>query len=172
MKKTDFYSIYRISDTRPIDVTRRTVSVADFACATKSFLNDNFRGLCNVSTDVPQTQHAYVIVSGDQTAYFFKVMLSYIRPEKYVNVEVALESDKLTVTVSSEGHLPFSEPDALEIIKLARCAGFHASITNEIISLHTKAEGSMRYQVYAISVNDLMAKFHEIFYTGITERHF
>ncbi len=167
MRKTSFYSKYRISDAKPIDVTRRTVSATDFSRATSSFLNDNFRGLCEVSSDIPETGNVYIIVSEDQTAYFFKIMLSYIEPEKSVAIKIKLAENELTVEIGSDGHLPFDPKDGLELIKLAKQAGFTVNISNDAILLRTAAKYSMTFKVYAVSMHKFSSKYHEIFYNGI-----
>lgn len=169
MKKTAFYSKYHISDVKPIDVTRRSVSASDFAKVTKRFLNDNFRGLCRVESEVPEHNNVYIIVSEDQITYFFKIMLSYILPDRCVDINTAIEDNQFIIKISSDTHLPFSPPDALEILKIAKRAGFWANITDESIVLYTKANLSMTFKVYATSTNKLEAKFNEIFFTGVIE---
>ncbi len=167
MRKTDFYSKYRISEVKPVDVARRTVSASDFAKATSEFLNGNFRGLCSVNSDISESGNIYIVVSEDGAAYFFKIMLSYIKADRYVDIDIKIVEDELRVSISSDGHLPFDKSDGLELIRLARQAGFNVNISDELMTLRTVANCSMTFKVYAVSRQRFASKYHEIFYTGI-----
>ncbi len=167
MIKTDFYSKYRISDAKPTDVARHTIKASDFGEITASFLNSNFRGLCTVNNGISEGKNVYITVSEEGAAYFFKIMLSYIKARQSVDINIALGEDELLVKISSEEHLPFDEADGLELVRLARRAGFSVNISNELLVLRAAAKYSMSYKVYAVSMSHLAAKYNEIFYTGI-----
>ena len=165
MKKQAFYAKHKLTDAKPIDIMRRPIVAKDFADSVKDFLNSNFRGLIEVTHDVPVALF-YVNISSDMAAYFMKLMLASANGEKMLKVNISTPEDCLVVTITSEGDLPFECDDANLLIRAARNAGFEIALEEHAFVLTTPLSLSKSLRVYAFSASNMYGKLNELFYTG------
>ena len=168
MIKEEFIQKYELSDAVPIDPTARTVPAEAFAEALTEFINDRFRGIARVSTDIISAEA--VLISAEYAAHFFKMLLTYIYGRIFIDIDVSCNREGLTILISSENDLPITDTELRFLIKTARNAGMEIYPDGKKIKLSLKFSRAATYRVYAVSVSDgrrvMLAKLNEIFFCG------
>lgn len=165
MKKQAFYAKHRLTDAKPIDITRRPILAKDFADSVTDFLNSNFRGLVEVTHEVPNVAF-YVSISSDMAAYFLKLMLAYVNGESLLKVNISTPEEDLVVAITAEDALPYDFVDTNTLIRTAKNAGFDVTVTDNSIIMKSHLTLSAALRVYALNFSDMRYKLNELFYTG------
>ena len=166
MNKQEFIKLYRLSDAAPIDPSSKTIKGAAFAEAIKEFINENFRGIAEVETDIKS--NGSVMICAEYTAFYFKTLLSFLHGRVYLNISIFEDDDALRMSITSNEDMPLTFEESNYLIKLARNAGMEIYPEDRQIHLSLRYSEAARHGVYAISVADgkrvLLGKFYEIFF--------
>lgn len=165
MRKTAFYRKHRLTDAKPIDIAKRPISARDFIYSISDFLTENFRGLCTVTRHVSDAM-LYVYVSEDISAYLIKLLLACVDGEHMLYIDITDLGERLSISVSSDGELPYGFDDANQLVRTATDAGFEVFLDNDRLILTTPMVLSSTLRVYATTRFMMRAKLNEIFYTG------
>lgn len=168
MIKNEFISKYQFSDAVPMDPTLRTVPAEAFAEALEEFMNDRFRGIARVKTDIISAEA--VLVSAEYAAYFFKMLLTYVYGRVFLNIDASSDRHGLIMLITAEEDLPLTDSELRFLIKTARNAGMEIYPDGRKIKLILKFSRAASHRVYAVSVGDgrrvMLGKLNEIFYCG------
>ena len=136
--------------------------------ALEEFMNDRFRGIIRVSIDTISAEA--IMVSAEYTAYFFKMLLTYIYGRTFLNMDIKSEDKALIMTITTDEDLPLTDSERRFLIKTARNAGMEIYPSERKIKLLLRFSKAAYRRVYAVSVFDgrrvILAKLNEIFYCG------
>lgn len=168
MIKNEFISKYELSDAVPMDPTARTVPAEAFAAALEEFMNDRFRGIARVNTDIISAEA--VLVSAEYAAHFFKMLLTYIYGRVFLNIHLSCDPQGLIMLITAEEDMPLTDSELRFLIKTARNAGMEIYPDSRRIKLTLKFSRAALHRVYAVSVSDgkrvMLGKLNEIFFCG------
>ena len=166
MTKQDFVKKYKLSDTAPIDPSSKSIKGEAFAEAIREFLNENFRGICEVKTDIKSSSS--VMICAEYTAFYFKTLLSFLHGRVFLNIRIFEDNDSLRISITSDEDMPLTFDEGNYLIKMARNAGMEIYPDKKEIRLTLSYSETAVHGVYAISAADgkrvLLGKFCEIFF--------
>ena len=173
MNKKNFEERYEISDAVPIDPTSKTVPAEAFAQALEEFMENRFRGVARVRLENLSAKS--VLVSAEYTAYFFKMLLTYVYGRVFINIDISSNNRGLVMFITPEGELPLTDSERRFLIKTARNAGMEVYLTGGGFKLMLSFSDASVHHIYAISVGDgkrvVLGKLCEIFFCGaVTSR--
>ena len=167
MKKQAFKSGYKISNHDPSTVRKRRIQAYEFAEATKRFLSENFDGMISVSNNVFGALN-YIRISDEQTACFFRDLLSYVNEDVPIRINMCLEVMDFCISIEADGCLPISYPDISRLIRRAGDAGFNVIVRDEKLKLYVESQIVTRTAVRAISTDMLISTYRYTFF-GVRE---
>ena len=168
MVKTNFLQKYQLSDAVPMDPTAKTIPAEAFAEATEEFINDRFRGIARVSTDLISAEP--VLISAEYAAHFFKMLFTYVYGRVFLNIDLKCDKDGLNIFVRADEYIPLTDTELRFLIKTARNAGMDIYPYKDRIELYIPFSKAALLRIYAISVGDgkriMLNKLNEIFFCG------
>ncbi len=163
MKKSQFKEKYGISDLKPLTISRHPLFCADIANTTGRFIEDNFKGLCEVTSFIPFST-SYVIISEEQLVCFFRELLECVYGKNMIKIAVEMDEDYLNIVVTAEGELPIECLDANSLVRRAKLAGFKVELSDTTLRLYIKHRHTAHYKVYAISKDQLYGMYSLMFF--------
>lgn len=166
IRKSSFYKKYKISDAKPIDITRHFVQVSEFCETLCDFLNKEFIGLFEIVCEPVWDKCVFVKISEDYTAYFFKLLLATVYGRESVKINVVFEDEVLTLTISADKHLPIEGDEMNELVRIIRSTGFSFKVENDKIIIFAQIYRLRKSIVQSMSASALRKKLVEIFFTG------
>ena len=168
MEKIDFINLYKISNFKPLEPTRKAIPSEAFSSAVEQFLDERFVGAISVRTGVISAQP--IMICADYAAYFFKMLLTYVYGRVYLNTRIDTDEKGIKITVSADDEIPLTDSELRELIRLARNSGFEIRPDSKSISLTAEFTSNITRKVYAVSILDgrkvMLGKFVEIFCHG------
>ena len=163
MKKSQFKEKFGIADIRPVSVAHHHVFATEFADATKRFIDDNFRGICEISCNVPDNS-AVLTISMEQSVCFFRDLLAAVYGGEMIHIKIDIDEINLNVCIEAEEHLPIECKDANALIRRSKQAGFEVEITNTCLKAYTKHKRFAYCKVYALSFDQLYGLYRLMFF--------
>ena len=168
MTKKEFIEQYSISDTLPVDPSKKTLPAEAFATAITEFMEKKFRGAVKVSQDSISAQS--ILVCAEYVALFFKMLLTYVYGRVMLIMEISSDQSGLNIHIRAEEDLPLSDIEMRELIRLARNSGFDIRPDDRSIKLSTGFAPTIARRIYAVTIVDgkriMLGKMVEIFCQG------
>ncbi len=166
MERGEFLQKFRFENTTPFSPEKFLLNSDSFTDALGDFFKRNFSELIELSSDIRIVKK--ISVSPEYTAFFFKLLLYYIRARAFVNVRVLDISDELGIIISIDRPVELSFRESTDIIKAARNAGYEIVPTESGYTLRVKYIEDYRLKVFArsISAPELLTALNEIFFIG------
>ena len=166
IRKSDFYKRYKISDARPLNISKHYVVVSSLADTLVDFLENEFMGLFDVNDEPIKDTNACVKVSEDFLAYFFKEFMGTIFGRDYLKIRFVLEDEIFKIIVRSDTHLPVTCDEMNCLTRIVHDTGLSIYIDNDIMILYSPVRRMTRRMLHSLSVNRFRQKLVEIFFTG------
>ena len=168
MTKNEFIKHYSITDTTPIDPSRKSLPAEAFSSAIAEFMEERFGGAVKVRCDTISAQA--ILVCAEYAAFFLKTLLTDVYGRAFLNIDIKSDESGLHIVIGAEDKLPVSEQEMRELIRLARNAGFEISCDSGTIMLSVAFSPATVRRVYAVSIFDgkrvMLGKLVEIFCHG------
>ena len=166
IKRSAFYTHYKISGAEPVTIDKHRVPLSTFTNTVTEFLDTEFSGLIDVECKPIWDINSCIRICEDFTAYFFKNLLAAIYGRKAVSIEMSLSDDVFSLIIRSKGNLDIDNDDIPELLRIAKSAGFSYDLSDTQLALRTRALRYNRTSVRSLSQNLLRTRFVEIFFTG------
>lgn len=168
MTKKEFIEKYSISDTLPVDPSKKALPAESFATAITEFMENKFRGAIKVSQESISAQS--ILVCAEYVALFFKMLLTYVYGRVMLVMEISSDQSGLNINIHAEEDLPLTDSEMREIIRLARNGGFDIHPDDRCIKLFAGFEPTIARRIYAVTIVDgkriMLGKMVEIFCRG------
>ena len=168
MTKKEFIEQYSISDTLPVDPSKKTLPAEAFATAITEFMEKKFRGAIKVSQETISAQS--ILVCAEYVALFFKMLLTYVYGRVMLIMEISSDHSGLNIHIHAEGDLPLSDSEIRELIRLARNGGLDIRLDDGCIKLSAGFAPTIARRIYAVTIVDgkriMLGKMVEIFCQG------
>lgn len=166
MKRAEFKERYKIEDAMPLEPGSRSMHASSFSEAIEEFINNNFRGVAEVTTAVKTNES--VMVCKDYMAFYFKTLLSYIHGRVFLNILIESEEKRLVMRIDADEPLPLTYEEMNDVIRAARNARMQVYLSDNGMMLTLDYSAAARHRVYALSMRDgkgaLLSAFGEIFF--------
>ena len=168
MTKTEFIEKYSISDTVPVDPSKKALPAAGLSSAISEFMECKFEGITKVICGkIPSMP---IIISAEYTAFFFKMLMTNLYGRAMLSFEISNDEKALNIFIKSDIALPLSDSNLRDLIRIARNAGFHITLSEKEIDLSVAFSPVAIHRVYTVSILDgkriMLSKFVEIFSHG------
>ena len=168
MNKQEFITKYSITDAAVTDPVCRLIHARAFGEALAEFVNEGFRGVAEVDCEIDSDKS--LLVSAEYTAMFFKRLLCAVYGRKYLRIVIRERSDRIAISITSDGELPISRQDENTLTKIARNAGMQMEDIDGRMTLSVVYSDSEEYSVYAtdalVGKRIMLAKLCEIFFVN------
>ncbi|MBQ7387526.1 MAG: hypothetical protein IJW03_05120 [Clostridia bacterium] len=166
MKKSTFNEKYGITDAKPTSLAVIKTTISSFTLSVEQFFKSRFDGLVVVETEFSQHNSDYITICAEQTAYFFKLLLTYLQDEAVIRIKMSCDAEnKFIIKIESDGFKSISSPELYEIVRSAKSAKFIPYETERGILLKRPYKTSISYRVYATSPRALADAFEKIFFS-------
>lgn len=168
MLKSEFIEKYTLSDATPLDPTAKSIPAEALCYALEEFINDRFRGIARVKTSSLSSEK--VLLSAEYTAYFFKMLFTYIYGREFLEINIGCDTKGLNIAIDCEHPLPLTDGERRSLIKIARNAGMQIYPEGNGLYIIIPFSEAAKHRVYASSVKDgrriMLSKLDEIFFCG------
>ncbi|MBO5206383.1 MAG: hypothetical protein J6K44_00395 [Clostridia bacterium] len=167
MEKSEFEKRFKFENATPFSPEKYLLNTDGFAEALEDFFGKNFSELIELTTDIRIAKK--ISVSPEYTAFFFKLMLYYIRARAFIRVAVLDLSDELCISITIDRPVELLLRESTDIIRAARNAGYEITPTESGYKLRVKYTEDYRMKVFArsCSVPELLYALNEIFFINI-----
>ena len=168
MTKTEFIRKYSISDSVPVNPSKKAMPAAGLSSAIAEFMESRFEGVTEVICDkIPPTP---IIISAEYTAFFLKMLLTNLYGRAMLCFEIGKDENGIKIFIKSSTALPLSDGELRELIRIGRNAGFKVAPAEKEIALSVTFSPIAIHRVYTVSILDgkriMLSKLAEIFYHG------
>ena len=126
MKKSDIFE-FVAPDTEGAIIDRYAVS--DFTAAINVFLSEHYHSSVSITSTLDSI--SYINIQGYKTARLIHRALALNANDVTLTISLKEMDDMLYIAISAEGGLKISEEEKVEIIELARSAGFYINVSRE-----------------------------------------
>ena len=126
MKKSDIFE-FIAPDTEGAIIDR--YSVSDLTHVMSTFLHEQYPDSVKITTAFDSISQ--INIQGYKTAELFHRILAIDRAEEILNIRLTESDDMLYIMIGTKVGLRIGEEEKIEIIDLARAAGFYININEE-----------------------------------------
>ena len=164
MEKSEFEKRYKFENATPFSPEKYLLNTDALSEALGDFFKKNFSELIELSSDIRIAKK--ISVSAEYTAFFFKLLLYYIRARAFVQAKVLDLSDELCISIVIDRPVELLLRESTDIIKAARNAGYEIMPTETGYTLRVKYTEDYRMKVFARSCSapELLYALNEIFF--------
>lgn len=169
MDKREFIEKYHFENATPFSPERFLIATDSFVEVLDDFLRKNFSELIELKSDIRNTKK--ISVSPEYTAFFFKLLLFYVRARAFVRVEALDLADEFGINITIDRPVELEMREECDIIKTARNAGYEFIPLEKGFSLRVKYTEEFRMRVYAksLTVAQFFHSLNEIFFVGYSK---
>ena len=166
MKKALFYSS-DISFLDSLGNEKKRYNAKNVVEAIVKLIDNNFRGLAEVSFDLPDD--AEIFVSVESLAVLFKEIFDLVLGRALLKMDFCLDFGKLVMYLSPEPRIECGIEDPSRIIRLARDVGFDLVRDDDRIVFIIDSAEKINYTVYVPivknNVESIYKKIENVFYS-------
>lgn len=153
MKKSDIFE-FIAPDTEGAIIDRYRVH--DIANAMSVFLHEHYPGSVKITSALNGVSQ--INIQGYKTATLFRNILAIDRGEETLNIRLTESDDMLYIIIGARCGLKIGEEEKIEIIELARAAGFYIYINDDPGIITIKCETNLSSVTF--SAHDKENPFH------------
>lgn len=162
MNTTYLSALSRLSSAVPKSISKKPCSAFSIAQELAEFMNEEFRGLAEVSYEINET--GQINISVEHLAYFFKLLLKQVNGRNFVSVKISLTAGMFVIDVFYGDNIEFSLSERASLISAAKGAGLDFDFSNGAISLSAKKHATRAMFVYANDTEILKRTIKRIFF--------
>lgn len=140
---------------------RKCYNAEDVVVVIDRFINENFRGLAEITWDLPRDVEIFVSI--ESFAMFFKDVIAFIFGRALLKMHFYHKFDKMYLKFDSVPKLKCKNEENYRFLKLARDVGFDIDWSKEEFLLTVDTTVKHRYSLYVPTVKDNAKKIEEIF---------
>ena len=160
MKRSLVYST-DISYRDSLGNEKKRYNAKNVAEAVDKFINDNFRGLAEVSFDLPD--EAEIFLSIESLAVLFKEIFDLVLGRALLKMKFCFNLGKLVMHLLPEPRIECSFEDISRIVRLARDVGFELVRDDDRVIFIIDSAEKINYTVYVPTVkNDVEGIYRKI----------
>lgn len=126
MKKSDIFE-FVAPDTEGAIIDRYAVS--DLTTAMNAFMSKHYHGSVSITSTMDSV--SYINIQGYKTALLIHRALALNAKDVTLDISLKEIDDTFYIAISAEDGLKISEEEKVEIIELARAAGFYINVSRE-----------------------------------------
>lgn len=166
IKKSKFYSKYKITDAKPLGLERHYIQVSNFSSTLIDFLSKEFTGLFEVDYEPIWETNATIKISEGHVAYFLKTLMATVFGRETLKLKMLLEDEVFNLSIEAESNLPMTNEEMINLVKLIHSTGFSHEITDNRILLYSAVRRAMKKTLHSLSTDLFRQRLVEIFFTG------
>lgn len=157
----DLFYGTRIIVTDSFGNERKCYNAENVALAVDKFFNDNFRGLAEITIDLPDD--AELFISIESYAMFFKEVIDFVKGRALMKIHFSSKHGKMFMRMSSSPKLPCKFEEASRFIKYARSVGFEIIRDEDGVIFTIDSKIKKHFRVYAPTIKDSVQMIANIF---------
>lgn len=162
MDNINLSALARLSSAVPKSISKKPYSAFSIAKELSEFINEEFRGLAEVSYEINGA--GQINISVEHLAYFFKLLLKHINGRSFVTAKISLITGTFLIDVAYGDSIEFSLSDRASIISAAKYAGFDFDFSQGAVTLSIKEHAAKAMFVYANDIEILKRTTRRIFF--------
>ena len=164
MKHLDTTPLSKLSEKSAGNLRQTSLYAHDVVIALKDFINDNFRGLAEVTID--KSDPTIIKISPEYLAYLTKLVLKYTNGEAFTTIKASVTSRGIDIAYETDSDITLTKSEQMDIVTAARTAGFDIFPINRGFLLYAPAEKKQgAAYVYANGTKWLHDIFNKTFFS-------